>query len=133
MIPVEDGNTSDGSQPKVAAAWAQTSRQMAIPAWPVAQLALPALTMTAFTRPADLLEVFAADDDRRGDNAVAGEDGGGPRRVVRDGEGEVRLSAGLEAGGDGGELESGWEGGSRGGAVMNSLPTFTVSIAEELQ
>src|SRR5271163_4768440 len=53
MIPVEEGKISCWVQPKVAAALAQTSRQVVIPASPVAQLALPALTATTLTRPCD--------------------------------------------------------------------------------
>ncbi len=51
MMPVEEGKTSAGAQAKVAAAAAQVVSQAAMPAAPVAQLALPALTRTVRIRP----------------------------------------------------------------------------------
>ena len=51
MMPVEDGNTSSKIQPNVSAAARQVSRQTRTPGSPVAQLALPAFTSTAPTRP----------------------------------------------------------------------------------
>ncbi len=51
MIPVEEGKTSSKRQPRVWAAALQVSIQARMPGSPVAQLALPALTRTAETRP----------------------------------------------------------------------------------
>ena len=51
MMPVEEGKTSSKRQPKVSPAARQLSMQAFTPASPVAQLALPALTSTAETRP----------------------------------------------------------------------------------
>src|SRR5439155_22850008 len=51
MIPVEDGNTSLGLILRNCARPLQTFLQARIPAAPVAQLALPELTITARTWP----------------------------------------------------------------------------------
>jgi hypothetical protein len=51
MIPVEEGKTSSKMQWKVSAVATQVWMQASIPAWPVAQLALPAFTSRAPTRP----------------------------------------------------------------------------------
>ncbi len=51
MTPVDEGKTSSGLQPKVSAAAAQVARAASRPAWPAAQLALPALMATTRTLP----------------------------------------------------------------------------------
>jgi hypothetical protein len=51
MMPVEDGKISSKTQPKASATAMQERRQASMPGSPVAQLALPALTSTAETRP----------------------------------------------------------------------------------
>ena len=51
MTPVEEGKTSSGLQPKVSAAALQVARAASMPAWPAAQLALPALMATTRTLP----------------------------------------------------------------------------------
>ncbi len=50
MIPVEEGKTSSGLQPKICAAAAQVARAAAKPGSPAAQLALPALMAATRTR-----------------------------------------------------------------------------------
>src|SRR3954447_18318783 len=49
MIPVEEGNTSFGLHPNACATAAQVACAASRPAWPAAQLALPALIATART------------------------------------------------------------------------------------
>ena len=51
MTPVEEGNTSSVRQAKAWAAAAHTARAASRPAWPAAQLALPALMATTRTLP----------------------------------------------------------------------------------
>ena len=51
MMPVDDGTISSKMHPKVCAAATQVATQPAIPGSPLAQLALPAFTSTAPTRP----------------------------------------------------------------------------------
>ena len=51
IMPVDDGKTSSKMQLKVSAAATQVWRQASMPASPVAQLALPALTRTTETLP----------------------------------------------------------------------------------
>src|SRR5271163_432225 len=51
MMPVEEGKTVSGVQLKLSAAATQVAMQASMPAAPVAQLALPALTRTVETRP----------------------------------------------------------------------------------
>ena len=51
MTPVEEGKTSSGLQPKISAAASQVARAASMPAWPTAQLALPALMATTRTLP----------------------------------------------------------------------------------
>ena len=51
MMPVEDGKTSSKTQPNWSPTAMQLLRQASRPACPVAQLALPALTMSAETLP----------------------------------------------------------------------------------
>jgi hypothetical protein len=52
MMPVDEGKTACGAQPKTSAAAAQHCSATAMPALPVAQLALPALMSTVWTRSA---------------------------------------------------------------------------------
>src|ERR1700751_273973 len=51
MIPVEEGKTSSAGTPRTFAASRQTHSHPVMPERPVAQFALPELTMTARTRP----------------------------------------------------------------------------------
>ena len=51
MMPVEEGKTSSKTQPNCSARAMQVWRAAPTPGSPVAQLALPALTRTAVTRP----------------------------------------------------------------------------------
>src|SRR5947209_2580321 len=51
MMPVEEGNTSRGLHPNACATALQVARAASKPAWPTAQLALPALIATARTFP----------------------------------------------------------------------------------
>jgi hypothetical protein len=48
----------------------------------------------------------AADDDGRGDDLIAGEEGGGAGPAVADRQREVGLAGGLDAGGDRGPAEA---------------------------
>src|ERR1700679_522321 len=52
MMPVEEGKTACGLQPKTLAAAAQHCSAAAMPVSPVAQLAFPELMSTVWTRPA---------------------------------------------------------------------------------
>src|ERR1039458_6647955 len=51
MMPVDDGTTSSKMHPKLSAAATQVAMHPAVPGAPFAQLALPAFTSTAPTRP----------------------------------------------------------------------------------
>jgi hypothetical protein len=51
-------------------------------------------------------QVALSDDQRRGDHFVAGEHGGGGRRLVGHRAGKVRITAGFEAGAHGGKREA---------------------------
>src|SRR5882672_9807231 len=57
MMPVDDGNTSFGRNPKARAASLHTSSHAVFPAGPVAQLALPELMRMARMRPLELLRL----------------------------------------------------------------------------
>jgi hypothetical protein len=73
------GKTSSARQPKIFAAAAQVARAASSPAWPAAQLALPALMAATRTRPRGA-QMLLVNDERRGDDAVGGEGGGGAGR-----------------------------------------------------
>ncbi len=68
-------------------------------------------------------EMAATDDDGRGDDLIAGEHGRGVGAVVADGEREVRLAAGFDAGGGGSPAEALWkrEGGCGGGSGAHQI------------
>jgi hypothetical protein len=51
MMPVDEGNTVADGVPNKTASWLQARWHACRPALPVAQLALPELTITARTRP----------------------------------------------------------------------------------
>ena len=51
MMPVEEGKTSSARQPKSSPRRRRWRARLASPAWPAAQLALPALMATTRTRP----------------------------------------------------------------------------------
>src|SRR5271169_5419213 len=51
MMPVEEGKTCSGGQAKICAQAAQVARAASRPAWPAAQLALPALMAATRTLP----------------------------------------------------------------------------------
>ena len=88
------------------AAAAQVALAASRPAWPAAQLALPALMATTRTLPPVAREVLLVDDEGRGGDAVGGEGGGGAGGRVGDDEGKVGAAAGFEAGFDGAEAET---------------------------
>ena len=76
------------------------------PACPVAQLALPALTMRAVTLPPVAVRCLRPMVMGAATTWLRGEHGGGGGSAGADGEGDVGLAAGFDAGGDGGPVEA---------------------------